>query len=347
MATASTAAIVRPAQMTMDQLLSRSVLQNINLTGKSQYTFRLVSGHLYRGLELQFDVTYDTTTGTLNPHKADLANIISRLQVKSGNGQVFVDLSGQDLYDMFLYRGGLAGDNVALVGASAQSGATARLTLFVPFVMEHSKQPYDGLLETITKDVDVQINWNDPTTQGVLFGTVTGLANVTATLQVSSEEYSTTPAVAKYLLNTTCQRVLIGADYPVGQTNNQFVIDKLPKNANYMNITLMPRSTANNNVNPDAGVLDFTKQMQVTSTANNTIYQQMVLRGVRGRTIQRRRNSNIADGLVDVPMTADGALSQFIYSTNAGELQMKVPAVAAGTAPTIRVVTETFVPNQG
>lgn len=325
----------------MPQTFARSVVKTINVAGQPQDVFQLPNARIFRALNLQFDIAYTTTTGTLNPHPADIANAMSRFEVFTSNGKTILDLTGQDLYDLFVYRQGLAGDNVALVGAQAAS-STGRMSLHIPFTLEDGKQPWDGCIETVQKEVNVRISWNTLTNNGVLFGTATGLSAVTLTCRVSSEEYRADAATVQQILASTVQRSIRGFDYPVTQSNDAFVLDKLPKNETYRKLVIMPRSTTNGNVTPTSAVLDHTKEMSVKTSLDNNVQQKDVVRVFRSNTIARRRNTGIAAGMIDVPLIADGSMAQAITSTSANELLLEVPAIFNGTNPTLRVIVDTI-----
>lgn len=328
--------------MVMEQIFARSILTNLSLKGQAQDNFEIIPGKFITHLGLQMDVTYTSTTSTVNPHPADILNAIARMEVYTSGANTLFDLSGQDIYDLFVKKRGVAGDNKALVGATAATAATARIKVDIPFVLENGRNPWDGILETLQKKVFVKLTYNKLDADGTLFGTATGLSDVTANISVSTREYRASPEKAQELLKNTVQRIMRGADYPISQSNDAFVIGDLPENERYMGITIMPRVTSNNNSTPSSSLIDATKRLSVKSSQDNTIYQQELVRVLRSETLQARQDSSVAAGLLDIPLTADGAISQHILSTSVNKLSLEVPAVNTGTSPTIRVVTNTF-----
>jgi len=338
----ATAASMRPAKVLMDQVLSRSILQTFSLNGQAQDQFQITAGKLITALELALAVTYTSTTGTVHPSPYDIANVIARFQVVTGGGSTLMDLSGQDLYDKFVKQDGVAMDNKALVGGTAQTAATARMTIRVPMTLDGMKQPADGLLETMQKDVFVTITYNKLTDDGVLFGDTTGLSDVSASLKISTKEYVCSSSVAAYLIANSVQPIIVGNDKEINQTNDAFKIDQLPK-VSYLGITIAPRVTdANGNTAPSSALLDADKAMAVKSTLNNNTYQREAVRVLRGETLVRRRDASTPDGLIDVPMTMNGSLAQYIASTSANELFLEVPAINTGTKPNLRIITTSF-----
>lgn len=323
----------------MGQIFARQVVKALTLAGQAQDVFQLTNGRLISALNFVVDVNLTTTTGTLNPHPAGVMNLLNRVEVFTSNGQTIIDLSGQDLWDMFRYVEGVEADNVALAGGVAQT-TSARATVQLPFQLDDGKQPWDGILQTVTKEVNVRLTYNTPTTAGVLFGTVTGLSAVTASVRVSMEEFRADNDTRAAIIASGVQRSLRKFDYPVTQTNDAFVLDKLPKEV-YRKMVLVARSTVNGMETGAVGVIDHTKEMAVKSTADNNIYQKELVRVFRGQTLQGRRNSSVPAGIIDVHLTENGSLAQSISSTTANELFMEVPAVATGTSPYIRVIVDT------
>ncbi len=325
----------------MIRTLARQVAKTLTYSaGQLQETFQLPAGRLINELIFQIDVGLTTTTATLNPHPAGVSNLIARLEVFTSNAKTIIDVSGQDLWDMFGKFGGYIGDNVALAGG-VNATTTARQTLRLPFYLEDGQRPDDGILQTETQDVSVRITYNVPTAAGTFFGTVAGLSAVTATVRVSFDEFRVDAEARAAIKKVAVERSLRKIDYPVNQSNDAFVLDKLPKNESYRKVTLMARSTLNNMTQGDATVIDHTKEAAVKSSADNNTYQRDVVRAFRGETIQRRRDASLTAGVIDFNFLKFGSLVENIRSTTANELSLEVPAVTNANSPFIRAITDT------
>ena len=324
--------------------VSSQVVRTITYTGQGQDTINLPAGRFINELRFQLDCQYDVTTSTANAHPAGLANLIDRLEVVTANGKTITDLSGQDISDLFRFINAVPGDNTALhAGGANANDNTARVTLRLPFYLNDGQREDDGILQTNTQDVIVRITWKTPTSTGSLYGTATGLVIDSLTCKVSFKEYRVDAEMAAKLMKGV-ERSLRKADYAVTQTNDAFQLDNLPKNERYRGLTLISRSTTNNMTPGNSAGIDHTKEMAVRSTLDNNIWQRDTVRVFRSETIQRRGHTDVTAGVVDVPTSMFGSMVETIVSTNNDELFLEVPAVNTGTAPFIRVITDTIRP---
>lgn len=321
--------------------LSRQVIKTLTYNSQAQDTIDVPAGRILNELDFVLDATLTTTAATLNPHPAGLANFIDRLEVYTANGKTIVDLSGQDLYDKFAKINGIFGDNVDLVGGVVANGTTARQTLRLPFFLEDGQRPDDGILQTINQDVKIRVSYKNPTAAGTLFGTVAGLSGVSVSLRVSMKEIRADQQARDAIMKNGVERSLRKFDYSITQTNDAFVLDKLPKNEVYRKLTLMARSTVNNMTVGTEAVIDHSKEMAVKSTADNNTYQRDVVRVFRGETLQKRQDASLTKGVIDVEFLQFGSIMEAIYSSNANELFVEVPAVATGANPFVRVIIDT------
>lgn len=324
----------------MARILSSQPVISRNYQGQQQDPVDLPKGFIAE-LIFNLEATYDVAVATVNPHPAGLANALARIEIFREDGQNLVDLSGHDLHDLFRDVNATSMDNTALhPGGASATGQVSRMTLRLPFELLDGADPQDTILESVTSDVKMRITYNNPTAAGTLYGTVTGLANVSFNIRISAEMYRMDDKTAQEVLATGSTRIIRAVQYAVTQTNDAFVLNNLPRNEVYRGVVLAARSTVGGVVTGSAAIIDPAKEASVKSSKDNNTYQKELVRVLRGRTLQRRGLSTVPAGVIDVPFIRNGRAVQAILSTVQNELSLEIPAVNTGTTPHVRVITD-------
>jgi len=323
--------------------------EDINFTykkGDKQASDTLIAGGRFARLDLMLesgDIT--TTTGTLNPHHAGLANMIARFEVYDNNNRTYIDMDGASLYDQFGANKGVFGDNVALPGG-ANTTASMRSHLPIFLDLHDGHEPGDTLLQSVEKTLYVKVTYNNPQDAGVLFGDNTGLAvadGIQVYITTTQFRLRDMPGKPSDLRNATpFARSLRSLIQPVNQTNDKFKVE-LPKNEEYRGVYLVAEREVNGVWVPDSSVINLDKLMYVKSTKDKNVYQAIRGRLQRSITIQERENANLPDGVFDFNFLYDGRANGTLFSSEADELFIEVAAVKhASDECRIRVVVDTL-----
>jgi hypothetical protein len=323
------------------------VLGSLTYTGQKQNTLQFPATGYFGALILQIEGQADTTTGTLYPHPAQIANLIDKIEIYDNNAQTYQTISGAAAYYLWnwMFGNGVTADNTAMAGGANASNGTFRQEIRVPFEMEDGFMPDDTLLSSHTKDLKVKITYNSPAIAGTFFGDVTGFNLDSLTVNISYESYRLS-AGHKFNSVLPPARSVREDIVTVSQTTDNLKVE-LPKNEQYRGIFLVGESLVNGVWVPSDAVFDYTKEFAIKSTRGNNTYQNALGRTYRNATLKRRgvSASVLNGGIVDLPLIRYGKVNQSVISDNANELFLTLPVVKQSGDTRLRVIIDTLVPQ--
>lgn len=318
--------------------------EDINFTynkGRQQDSDDFIAGSRFGMAHIVVEApSVTTTSGTLYPHHAGLANMLARVEIYDNNKRTYIDADGATLFDKFGSVEGVYGDNASLPGGAATT-APMRVHLRVPFDLEDGLNPGDTLLQSLEKRLSIKITYRNPEDQGVLFGDTTGLVVADGIQVYIATEQFRLRGNSKLANTTPFARSYKASDVPITQNNDTFKLE-LETNQEYRGVFLVGESLQNGVWVPDANVINYDKLLSVKSTRNKNVYHALRARLWRSKTKQARRDANLRDGVFDIDFLYNGEATGTIESVETDKLFLEIPVKAQAGDTRIRYMVDTL-----
>ena len=326
--------------------------KNFVLSGQNTDTFDLPEGRVYVEMDMLISADVTTTTGTTDAAEAGLLKLVESLEVVDSDAKTYLKATGEMLFSAYKDERGVDYTNDGLLEATAGSGKR-QLYIKVPFELMNGAEARDTNLNTVTKDLNLNINWNDPETAGVLYGDVTGLAVTNASVQIGFGEYggyantqNPDGTVSEDPDFTTDKqrpaRNRVGFVHTVEATNDEAKI-LLPIDNQYREVLLQAQEKINGIWKPSDNVISLTKEMAVRSTGDQQKHRGLLGLKWLNETYRERGLANLPDGLFIINMIRHGRLSQMRTSLKGSQLYISVPQVKTANECRILVLPDTII----
>lgn len=318
--------------------------KNFVVNGQNNDTFSLPDGRVFVEMDVEVSADVTTTTSTTDASNAGLLKILEQLEIVDSDAKTYLKASGEMLYNEYKDQNGVEYTNDGLLEATAGSGVRTQY-IKIPFELINGALPTDTNLNTIDKDLELNITLNDPVAAGVLYGGVTGLAVTDVNVKVSFGEYggyngAQDPDFIADRARPARNRV--GFVHTVDANQDEAKI-LLPIDNQYRAVTLMAQEKIGGIWVPSANVINLGKELAVRSTGDQQKHRGLLGRKWLNETYRERGLATLPDGLISVNMIRHGRLSQMRASLKGSQLYIAVPQVKTANECRILVLPDTII----